>query len=395
MKIEDITAKLHLMAEAITGRLVIEDLTKRAVEVCKDIMGADACSIFLIDDNEPDRLIMKASCGYTNDLSNKAEYMLRRDKPNKKLGVTAWIAMEGETFQTRAREDFGDCLEYNGGKYDEELWGTEDRLRCESFFGTPLKTSDRIFGVLKVESARRNYFSKEHEYILQIIASMITSSLQNLKVIKLFHSLFKIIGGFPTEAEKLYGYLARSCAELVHAETCSIFILNERGKLVLRGDYGYDISLVDEEDDEYSYTLGEGVTGTVFLTGESSFVSSKKEVESLPAHKGKLYQKQWKEEHDCHSWYQFPIGKCYPPLGVMKVENKLGIDGKPIEEGGFNESERQILEILANSAVPLIVAGEIKAREDIAVRLLDRIGYTTNIDEIFSSDLLNQIEEIK
>jgi hypothetical protein len=49
---------------------------------------------------------MEASCSYANDLSNKAEYMLRRDKPNRKLGVTAWIAMTGDALQTRTREEF-------------------------------------------------------------------------------------------------------------------------------------------------------------------------------------------------------------------------------------------------------------------------------------------------
>lgn len=49
---------------------------------------------------------MEASCSYGNDLSNKAEYMLHRDKPNRKLGVTAWIAMTGDALQTRTREEF-------------------------------------------------------------------------------------------------------------------------------------------------------------------------------------------------------------------------------------------------------------------------------------------------
>ncbi|HEC67012.1 MAG TPA: GAF domain-containing protein [bacterium] len=395
MKIKNITEKLHRMAEAITGSLLIEDLTKEAVEVCKDIMGADACSIFLIDDKEPDRLIMRASCGYANDLSDIAEYMLCRDEQNKKLGVTAWIAITGNTLQTETREEFRKCPEYCGGKYDKELWGAKDKLRCESFFGAPLKAWDRIFGVLKVESGREGYFQKEDKDILQIIASMITSSIQNLTVIKLFHSLFKIIGEYPTETKTLYGYLANVCAKLVNAEACSIFIPNEKGRLVLRGDYGHDIPLVDKEDDEYTYALGEGVTGIVFQTGKPSSVSSKEEVESHPEHKSKLYQIQWKDKHVCCSWYQFPLGKHKPYSGVMKIENKLGIAGKPIEKGGFKESEKQILEILANSVVPLIVAGEIKEMKDRAVSLLDEIGYTTNIDEIFSPDLLNKIEETK
>jgi hypothetical protein len=47
MKIKDIKGSLHLRARPITCCIVIEDLVKMAVKVCKDVMGTDAYSIYL------------------------------------------------------------------------------------------------------------------------------------------------------------------------------------------------------------------------------------------------------------------------------------------------------------------------------------------------------------
>jgi transcriptional regulator with GAF, ATPase, and Fis domain len=400
VKAEEITNRLQQVSRAINGRLIVEDLARKVVEVCKEVMDADACSVFLIDGENEERLIMKASVGYLNDLSKRArsgEYMLRKSPPYDKIGVTAWIAVTGETFRVRSRQEFSKCVAYSGGKYDEELWGTRNKLKCESFCGTPLKTEDRIFGILKVESSRKNHFEKEQEFILQIIASMITSAIQNLTVIKSFHSLYKNIGQFPADTKKLYNSLAKTCADLVHAEACSLFILNDKGRLVMRGDYGHDYSFVDNEEDEYTYASGKGVTGTVFQTGKSSSVSSKDKVETYPKHESKLYPKQWRDgkKHICHSWYQFCLGQPPSSLGVMKVENKIGFNGKPIKKGGFAETEKQILEILANSIMQVISAGKERRSKEQAVAALQQIGFTSNINDIFSPDLLAQIENLQ
>ena len=214
-------------------------------------------------------------------------------------------------------------------------------------------------------------------------------------IIESLHSLFEDVGEHPTDTKKLYNHLAKVCSELVHAEACSIFISNERGRLMMRGDHGHDFSFVDSDKDEDSYTPGEGVTGVVFQTGKPSSVSSKEEVVSYPGHKNKLYPRQWKDgvDHICHSWYQFPLGKSKPPLGVMKIENKLGSNEKPLENGGFNESEKQILEIVANSIVPLIILKKTKEDMDRIIQALHSIGVTTNIDDIYSPVLLDKIAE--
>lgn len=388
MKFEDTTNKiLRLITHAITGEVSAETLTKNAVQVCKEIMDADACSIFLIDESDNDRLIMKASCGYKNNLSNKAEYFRSKSKAAEKLGVTGWIAQTGKTFKTDHREQFKRCPEYSG-KYDKRLWGVEIKKPCESFFGAPLQTSDKILGVLKVESQKKKFFNKQHEYLLQIIASIITSSLHNLMIIKSFHSLFEPIGKLPMTTTSLYNQLSKVCAMLVHAEACSIFIVNEKNRLVLRGDYGHTISLVDEVDNDHTYESGEGITGTVFQTGSPYDAQSKRVIESNPSHKGKLYESQWGKKHVCHSLYQFPIGKGSPRLGVVKVENKRGIDEKPIKVSGFSKSDKQILEILANSVVPLIATGQMK-------ETIERELGKVPIDKIFSRDLLTGVLNLK
>ena len=396
MRVKDITTKLNQVAQAITGRLLIEDLVCQVNKACQEVMGADASSIFLVDGEKEDYLIMKASAGYRHDLSNKAKYRLREIRKGEKLGVTAWIAITGRTFRVNNRREFNKCPQYFGGKYDERLWGKNGGRKCESFCGVPLRAEDRIFGVLKVESNQPNQFSRDHELILQTIASMVTSALQNVTAIRSLHSLFDIIGKHPGDSEKLYNFFAKTCAQLVHTEACSIFVPNEKGRLVMRGDYGHDISYVNDERDEFSYAPGEGVTGTVFQSGISSSVKSKEEVEAHPKHESKLYPKQWKDgiKHICHSWYQFCLGQPPSPLGVMKVENKLGFNGKAIEKGGFNKTEEQILEILANSVIQVVNAGKEREAKEQAVDALYRVGFASNINDIFSPELLSQIEEL-
>jgi hypothetical protein len=397
MKIEEITKKLHQVAKAMTGRLLIQDLALEAVTVCKEVIGADACSMFLIDEKNRNRLFMVASVGYPHDLSNKAEYIIGKTINEKKLGVTGWIAKTGNPVQVAKRQEFKQCPGYFGGKYDMKLWGKQNKAICESFYGAPLKTSDRIFGVLKVESKTPNFFKEKNRFVLEIIAAMITSQLKNLMIIRLFHSLSEVIGKSPAETYKLYSHFAKTCAELVNAESSSLFILNEKGRLVLRGDYGHDHSFVDKEEEKYTYPPDKGVTGQVFTSGNPSSVESQNEVQTHPKRVNKLYPKQWKngENHICHSWYQFCIGRPPSALGVMKVENKIGIDGKPIQKGGFSQSEKQILEILANSVIPIIIAGKEKAKKDLALSVLDNMGKTIDIDKIFSPDLLEQIGSLK
>jgi hypothetical protein len=391
INVQEITTQLHKVSQAITGRINEDDLARKVVEVCKKVMRADACAVFLKHHSE-NQLIMRASQGYPKDLSKStgAPYPLKPSTTKEKLGVTAGIYLTGKTFRVKKHADFYNNDFYGGGKYDKQLWGKDNKAKCESFCGVPLKIEDRAFGVLKVESIQKDYFTKDDERILEIIASMITSALLNLKVIDSLRTLFKSIGESPDKTAEHYKKLAETCANLVNAESCSIFVPNEKERLVMRGAFGYDKEFIDNEDDKNTYASGEGRTGEVFRTGKEDSVSSKGEVKKDPKRKDKLYWRQWKDgkRHICHSWYQFCLGQPPSAMGVMKVENKLSFDRKPIKGGGFSKTDKDILQILANSAIQVITKK--KAFDE-----LNKAGVPVSIDEIFSPSLLKGIKALK
>jgi len=391
------------LADEIGGRWGKKSLAKHAVEVCKRIMDADACSIFLVESGK-NTLSMFCHTGYNLQVPpNRIRYPLIR-KNNHKLGVTGWIATECKPFTTNRRSEFENCEEYDNGKYDEKLWGKKHKDKCQSFFGIPLVVSDRVIGVMKVESSKEKQFASDKKKALfKIGASMVALSMRTALVLEQIHALYAQLAQEFDTISHPYSLLAETCCNLVDAESCSIFILNRAKRLVLRGDAGYKVSFVDNVSEEYTYGPGEGQTYKVIQNDEPHRARNAEEVKACPERRNKLYEAQWDGPHECHSWYQFPVGtgeKKTPDrevLGLMKVENKLGSDRKPREQGGFSEQDEAILEIIANTAVPLIEKA--KTQTEIA-EILDAQGFaaklpfTTKIDEIFEPDLLNSIQEL-
>lgn len=221
------------------------------------------------------------------------------------------------------------------------------------------------------------------------------------RLIRILHKLFELIGKTPRNPAEHYGEVAKACADLVNGETCSIWLWDRRSdRLFLCGEHGYNDRGTKGwklgKLDDFVYGPGEGVTGRVFESGVPSSANRASEVPNKPGHRGLLYKKLWGRKHECHSWYQFPLGSG-PRIGVMKVENKLDADKKPITTLGFSKKEERILELLANSAVPIIYwSTELfemveQSRKTGPVAGLE---YTSSIYDIFSKELLDSIYDI-
>ena len=213
------------------------------------------------------------------------------------------------------------------------------------------------------------------------------------------NSLVSLLDDLRSESfrnQEPYNNVCEKLAKLTKAESSSIFILKpEINRLVMRGDYGYKKTFVNCEETDCTYEPGEGVTGTVFETGMPNKASTAEEVRNAPGHKSKLYEAQWKGEHVCHSWFQFPIKDMNDrPIAVMKIENKLDDSRKPKpkESGGFEDDETKMLVIVANLIVPFIWVNQTRDTV-VQIERTSNIGHTSDIYGIFTRDIIAQLEK--
>jgi len=171
-----ITKAIYDISKAIVGRFQLDDLLNVTVTTLAQILHADACSVFLID--EDGILRIKAGEGYSARLVGTAEYELGE-------GVTGTIAKEDRIIRTTQKGRHRD-LPYWKGKYDH-VQLPDDREKCVSFFGAPLRVKERVIGVLKVENKKEDgkfaqAFTKQDEELLEILANIIAVAIENLRL---------------------------------------------------------------------------------------------------------------------------------------------------------------------------------------------------------------------
>lgn len=160
---------LYKISSVLAGKIDIAPLLNRIVEASAKILKAEACSLFLADENKQ-LLKMKAGVGYSKNLVDVAVY-------KRGEGITGSIWETGKPFRGRSPKEHKANLAWKG-KYDEQQWTGGKKFK--SFFGVPLKVEDRVLGVLKVEnrvpdeSHPEDYFTVRDEQMLEILASTIT-----------------------------------------------------------------------------------------------------------------------------------------------------------------------------------------------------------------------------
>lgn len=165
------------------------NLSKRLRQISatfKEISNAVGVSIWL---QEGSTLVCKAAVGHNYKALEERLYDLSIDPSKvKNIGLTPWIAKSGETLNIKNHQELISHPQYKG-TYDEVLY-PDKQEQCESFIGAPLKTGDKIIGVIKADSRipdeqhPEKYFTTEEAQIfsyLSIITSIIVESEQEFE----------------------------------------------------------------------------------------------------------------------------------------------------------------------------------------------------------------------
>jgi GAF domain-containing protein len=369
-----------MLRNAVVGVFHISELQGRILEVCEKVFNAEACSLFLIDENSR-QLRMSAARGYAEKFLDRP-YLLElpahaSDSParnEEKLGLTGWIAATGEPLRFNGPDELRDHPHWRGD-HDVEQFGSGKRV--QNFYGVPLRvSSDEVIGVLKVEGKRfggaYTPFTSEDADMFEILAAHIATAItasrrveqierQQAQLQTITDALHKVVGALSEERpmQHLLDEIVDTTAEVLSAEACVLFLKDDKSEmLVERAGEGYVKQLVGQAKyrliprDEFIEVPEKdedrvGLTAWIAITGQPFLARNNKELRAHPHWRGQYDPEHYRKGSGkkCESFLGVPLLVAEKVVGVLKVENKR-VDGKYVS---FNERDRQVFETLSRS----------------------------------------------
>ncbi len=155
---------LHEMALAATSSLDLAEILKRIIGALERTLGFSNLSLMLIDEEEQ-RLKIKAGMGHDPEVTKSMQ-------PGLGEGITGWVAQTGQP------------LNVPDVSADSRYIVADKNIRSE--LCVPIKTGDRIIGVLNVESVEPAAFTDDDLRFLSTLAGQLAVTIENAR---LFHQV--------------------------------------------------------------------------------------------------------------------------------------------------------------------------------------------------------------
>ncbi len=241
---------LSLLSEQNSDKL-LNAILDQAIEFTK----SDSGSIALLNENRK-YLEIKAHRGLSHDVSEKVKLKLGE-------GVTGRCILTGKT--------------RNVGDTRQDPHYIEVRPDIRSELAVPLKVGSKSFGVISVDSSRLQAFNREHEEYIELLASYAAQILTNHQALtnlshrtEILEALLEIssyIGKNP-DFETTFKEIMNLLGKKIGLHRGAVFLIDEiSNELYLVASAGY----TDEEKQKARYSIGEGITGSVFK--DNKFIS--------------------------------------------------------------------------------------------------------------------------
>ncbi len=250
-----------LIGQRMTALLDFDSLLAEVVRLIRVRFGYYHTRILLVDE-EARELVLKEASGPSAE-SIKARGL--RLKVGEQ-GITGWVAYTGQTLMCNdvSREP----------RYDPAELVAETKAEL----AVPLRVGSRVLGVLDVQSERRDAFGKEDATVLQILGNQIGIAIENARLFQetqrrydamaaLHETSLDIISQLDVPA--LLEALLRRGAHLLGAQAGSLYLYDADRNLV-RNLAGHNTS---RDWTGVTVRPGEGVSGTVVLTGKPLIVN--------------------------------------------------------------------------------------------------------------------------
>lgn len=184
-----ISQALSDVASAVVGQLSRQELLDKIIETIMRTLDAEVCSIFLIREDNPNILTCVAGSGFAKNIVNVAEYEIGE-------GLTGTVAKGEASFHIRSRAELEEEIQARRwkGKWDHiNFKSPSGTAEFRNLLAYPLKISDKILGVIKVENKVGGDFTNQDETVFQIIANVIALTIEKAHLQEQTEKLLKTI----------------------------------------------------------------------------------------------------------------------------------------------------------------------------------------------------------
>ena len=130
------------------------------------LVGADSCSVMLLDDQRTE-LLCRAACGLAPEEMRDITFRVGE-------GVAGWVAAKGEA--ARIDDVAGDA---------RFVHKPNQHIRIGALLCVPLKVRDMVVGVITITRATASSFSTEDQEILSFLANAVVLDVENARLYRL------------------------------------------------------------------------------------------------------------------------------------------------------------------------------------------------------------------
>jgi signal transduction histidine kinase len=184
---------------ALCGTLHLRELLSAMMERVREVLDAEACSVMLVD--APTRTLR-----WEVALGEGAGKLQTLSVPLGQ-GISGRVAQTGETIRI---EDAHNDPRWQGHRYDQETGFTTRSILC-----LPIRTRERVVGVVQVLNRRGGPFTDEDQQLLEAIASMGAVAIENAR---LYEHLEEKVQERTAELMHTLAELRETQAQLVQSE---------------------------------------------------------------------------------------------------------------------------------------------------------------------------------
>ncbi len=363
----------NAVLSAIAKTTSFDDLGRVIVDTCAKEFDAEVCSIWrrYTDDRGLPRLrLLAASAKAPQTLAQEVTYLIHEgDATGEEAdGVTGYVAQTGQEVHVSSfaqlKEQYGFCWR---GWMDKTQWDGKPEENFHSLSAFPLLLGERLVGVFKLENKHNspNGFPEADKHVFRELSPEIALVVHSYSLLesnekKLIQVPARMVAELlgPFETKQLVSEIVKTAAESLHAEICSLWLVDPSGRrLHLADGYGfstearreqtYTLSSKDAPDDEI-----DGITAWVAVRKKPFWANSGEELRAHPSWKGKWDDQIWKQRNkEFRCLYAVPLIRGDTVIGVLKVENRIG-------ETFFTDSDRVLCEIMASLIVLVLDLGQ-------------------------------------